>query len=78
MDGWMDDFIYPDPSPKRYAGYHNYICPCTSSYIVLLHPDEFSASSRPVVAYVLVCCSAALLARGFETFVMFLQNPGQH
>ena len=52
MDGWMDDIIYPDPSPKRYTGYHNYICPCTSSYIVLLHPDEFSALSRPVVAYV--------------------------
>ena len=28
VDGWMDDFIYPDPSPKRYAGYNNYMYPC--------------------------------------------------
>ena len=28
VDEWMDDIIYPDPSPKRYTGYSNYIYPC--------------------------------------------------
>jgi hypothetical protein len=50
VDDDDDDFIYPDPSPKRYAGYNNYIYLIMYMYILPLPENELRASSRPVVA----------------------------
>jgi hypothetical protein len=68
---------YPDPSPKRYAGYHYLILVCIYVHKQLL-PDDFGASPRPVAAYMPGVLFSGPVARGFETSVMPLRSPVLH